>query len=301
MTRKPTPPEPKKTEALEVRVSAEQKADFMAACDARGRPASHVIREAMRRYAQWGTTRRAHWRMTMLGMLTIAVTAGSVMTLNPSDADGAGARLYGAERFRAYDQDHDRRLTLTELLGTVDTVRTILAQRDERPGDAGSVLGVLFARYPSANAMETEILHADPDAVSPACWTALEAAWVDDFRSRFQNWDSDSDGVVTAREFSDADVRRLRAAFAGFDRNGDGVLTELDYTLPAPPYSGAPPVQDTPVHLQVCEQDMPHRTPVPVNAAVQVSSPEQAAAMIRFADSDGDAQVSFEEYLALGF
>ena len=157
----------KKTEALEVRVSHEQKTDFMAACAAHGRSASDVIRDAMRGYTRWGSMARAQWRMTMLG--------------------------------------------------TIGRVQDIIEQRHDRPGEVGVVMGLLFARYPAANDLDISPLHSAPDSVSEGCWAALEAAWIEGYQAQFRRWDADEDGNVTAREFSDAQIRSVRSTFSYFD------------------------------------------------------------------------------------
>ena len=287
----------KKTEALEVRVSHEQKTDFMAACAAHGRSASDVIRDAMRGYTRWGSMARAQWRMTMLGTIMVSITAGTMMFIGSPEASSTGDRLFGFADFRRYDHNYDQRLTPNEVLETIGRVQDIIEQRHDRPGEVGVVMGLLFARYPAANDLDISPLHSAPDSVSEGCWAALEAAWIEGYQAQFRRWDADEDGNVTAREFSDAQIRSVRSTFSYFDKDGDGVLTRDDYLAQGTPTEMPSPVE-MPVHLRICSADLPRTQPPPVYES-PVMTPEQADAMIQYGDTNNDLEVDFEEFLAL--
>lgn len=240
----------------------------------------------------------------MLATITVGISAFSILMATSDDVSADGMRLYGAEEFRRLDANLDRRVTLDEVLEEGGTARAGLA-RDSDPGRYGRTIGVLFAGYPAANGIDLSPLSLTPEAISAECWALLEAAWSARQSADFANWDANADGVVTLPEFSANKVARLRHTFGMMDADGNGVITSEDYIergRAAQSYREAPsaPItSDTPEHLTTCLPQLPAREPA--DREIIAFTPYGAEAIITRFDADGDRQVSFEEYISLGF
>lgn len=106
----------KKSEALEIRVSPEEKAAFLEACRRVGRSASAVIRDAMRSYASFGPMARRPRSTLMIASAFAGASLGAFLLMQITQGAEAGEpdRLYGMRTFNAYAVSgvYDHELTL---------------------------------------------------------------------------------------------------------------------------------------------------------------------------------------------
>lgn len=99
---KPKKRPPKKTAMLEVRVSPEDKADFLSACQESGQPASAVIRKAMRIHARRIRERpgRLKMMMTMTLMLPLLGMVGPAQPVSQTESVTIDRRVCNGEIVR---------------------------------------------------------------------------------------------------------------------------------------------------------------------------------------------------------
>lgn len=199
MAKKPA----KKTETLEIRISHETKAAFMAACKARGATASAVIRgfidqiiaEARRAQIQLQKTERPVTMIFKNAYARAAALAGllaaGVVVATPSVA--ADPRV--AAVFQWWDANRDGGVSLEEF---IDMSKKVVC---------GGIVGIGL----------TEKVVPSPDD-SPA--------------AMFHRLDSNHDGVLFLAELSrqaTADTYvESSAAFLVADMNGDGAVSEVE-------------------------------------------------------------------------
>lgn len=81
----------KKTESLEIRLSPEEKSDFLAACRRAGETASAVLRNAMRAYVREGAAARGPRRFAMIALPVAAAAFGALALFNTAQTALADA------------------------------------------------------------------------------------------------------------------------------------------------------------------------------------------------------------------
>lgn len=275
-------PRSKKSEALEIRVSHEEKQAFMNAVSTRGTTASTVLREAMDLFVRNGRIRRRNIMITT----TLIATSAAVLILQTMP-EGETQPFVGVSEFNEMDADFDRIVTLEEFEAFRGTARRRLSGQDG-PYKFGEAIGVLFAPYGDA-VPESFVREArtDPDSVQPACWQALETRWTQFGEQYFAEIDADSDGQLTPREFSDRQVTRRRRTFDWLDVDGNGTLNIDELVADDGEGSGT---RDWPEHITTCFGNPPILTVSPVSEADPM--------LMQFYDLDRDGHVSWEEYNA---
>lgn len=326
----------KKTEALEIRLSPEEKSAFLAACQRAGRTASAVLRDAMRAYAQFGPVARLPGSPVMIASAFLGATAGAfllVQMIQPAEAEPE-ERLYGMRTFNAYAVSglYDREMLWDEYRERTGTLRDILHQlsvrdsgdlpyhdRETLAGRSGEMFGGVF--IPAG--LDSTRFMAEPDRVSAGCWAVLEAHWLAQRRYQFSEWDGDDDGIVTAREFSQAQLTRHRLVFGMQDKDGDGFITRTDFEpdvieawadarrvameAAAPAPSSRRPRLDPQQVAGACAAEREWAQPAPPRSRDDfLREPEagappplnSAAGHVAAYDVDGNGRVSFAEFVA---
>jgi len=101
---------PKKSETIEIRLSHEAKAAFMARCRSEARTASDVLRQFIEGQEGAGTStpRAAHWRLVLAGLAGVMLGAGAAV---PSLARDTGT---SRAAFSQLDRNHDGLLDYEE-------------------------------------------------------------------------------------------------------------------------------------------------------------------------------------------
>lgn len=232
-TDKPKRRPSKKTEALEIRLSPEEKSAFLGACRKMGRSASAVIRDAMRAYANFGPMARLPGSPIMIISAFAGAALGAFTLIQITHAaDPAPAeRLYGMDEYTALDRNFDRRLTLDEFRQAEGSAREIFARaRDGQQFSAervGRAIGLTIF-----TGLDSTRIDREPESIGEPCWAALNSYFSEFQAQRFQRWDQNGDGIVTPQEFSAVKLMYLRMQFEARDRNADGVISDLDDGLP---------------------------------------------------------------------
>ncbi|WP_339743862.1 hypothetical protein [uncultured Maricaulis sp.] len=299
----------KKTEALEIRLSPEEKSAFLDACGKMGRSASAVIRDAMRAYANFGPMARLPGSPIMIISAFAGAALGAFALIQITHAADAPPqeRLYGMDEFAALDGDFDRRLTLDEFRQAEGSARDILRRshdgRQFSAGRTGMVMGILIAH----DLDPTRFLR-QPETVSTSCWSGVNGYFAEFQARRFQHWDQDGDGVVSPQEFSALKLAEIRMQFDARDRNGDGMISEPDDGLPVQQPSREAlttvlgPAQPSAWSPTTCdaEQALPQLStpPEPDSEAFEdmVIQAQQGEYLVW--DFNRDGIITFEEYLA---
>jgi EF hand domain-containing protein len=234
----------KKTGALEIRLSPEEKSAFLDACQRAGRTASAVLRDAMRGYSQFGPLARLPGSPTMIVYAFAGASLGAFLLLNAVQGADAGEqdRLYGMSLFNSYavSEFYDHELTLEEYLERSGSVQATFEQMvlsqidpDAIPAQdrttigerSGAIFGQLFI---PAN-LDPALFRDNMERVTDGCWAAMDDVRDARLRRRFESWDADQNGRVTAREFSDATLATIRQSFRLQDADGDGVISIADF------------------------------------------------------------------------
>lgn len=272
----------------------------------------------------------------MIASAFIGATAGAfllVQLIQPAEAEPED-RLYGMRTFNAYAVSglYDREMLWEEYWERSGTLRDVLYQlsvrdsgdlpyhvRETLAGRSGSMFGGVFipADLDSTRFME------EPDRVNAECWDVLEAHWLTQRRFQFNEWDADEDGIVTALEFSRAQLERHQFVFGMQDKDGDGFITRTDFdpdvieawaqarqaaleaAPPAPPSRRPRLDQDLVAQACAAEREWAQPTPPPsredfLREPEAGASPplNSAAGHIAAHDIDGNGRVSFDEYVA---
>ena len=323
----------KKTGMLEVRVSPEEKAAFLDACRAAGRSASAVIRDAMRAYAKFGPIARVQGSPIMIVSAFAGATAGAfvlVQFLQSAEA-GETERLYGFDTFRAYSvsSPYDREMSWDEYRARAGSVRDVMEQlavpdTEGLPFHLSQTLGFrsgeIFGSIFIPAQLDPVVVRDELERVSGECWAVLEAYRLTYLRYRFESWDADNSGSVSAREFSDAAFSRFSRGFAFEDKDADGFITTADLSpavvqawsearqaTPRTSASQSRPRLDRDAVAVACADEREWAAPQPrITDAEFLQEPPageappllSAAGHVASRDIDGDGRVSFAEYLA---
>jgi len=298
----------KKTEALEIRLSPEEKSAFLEACRKMGRSASSVIRDAMRAYANFGPMARLPGSPIMIISAFAGAAIGAFALIQITNADAPPQeRLFGMDEFAALDGDFDRRLTLDEYRQAEGSARGILERsRDGRQfsaGRTGMVMGLLIAH----DLDPTRFLR-QPESISTSCWTGLDDYFAVFQARRFQHWDQNGDEVVSPQEFSALKLAEIRLQFEARDRNGDGVISEPDDGLPVQQPSrealqtvlGPSTASAWPAAACEAEQALPQlsKPPEPDSEEFEQMVIQSQQIDYQLWDFNLDGVITFEEYLA---
>jgi len=280
-------PRVKKSEAVEVRVSYDEKQAFMKAVDHENTTASAVVREAMHLFIANGKLRRRN----IMVSTTLAATAAGMVFLGLV-GESSGDDMAGLAEFNRIDTNVDRDLSDTEFRSYMNTARYALSP-ESGPAAFGTAIGVLFAPY--GDVMPEDFISTarnDPDGLVTTCWNSIEASWSDHIVRRFTEMDADVDNSVSFTEFRDREVTQRRRTFDRLDRNADGTLDQAEM-IPIDDIEAA--VHHYPSHITVCFGEQP----VSQHVVMDPSRREQAAeTMMRFYDLDRNGQVSWDEYRA---
>lgn len=308
----PRPRPPKKTATIEFRVATEDKDAFLDACEAEGKPASGVLREAMAHFVRHRRIAPSRWSRLMPNSV-IAASLALAFAVQSADRLPGADRPYAIAEFDYYDLNSDGRITLHEYLRASGTVRELAANsRTPRQAErTGRVFG-LFAAY---NAGPAHMLFAHPDQVSDECWRAVEDQQLVAITRHFQRMDVDNDGVVTPEEFGQYRLEATRRAFnSAWDLTGDGLVTPTDLELRAQRFSASQTEtsqreeqlldpdtfnEDTPDHVRVCAPEFVHLArmePQAMPASRDATPLTQPESLLEHLDLDGDGIITFEEY-----
>ena len=308
-TDKPRRRPSKKTEALEIRLSPEEKSAFLEACRRMGRSASSVIREAMRAYANFGPMARLPGSPIMIvsAFAGAALGAFALIQITQGTDTGQTDRLFGMDEYAALDRDLDRRLTIDEYRQAEGSAREILVNaRDGRPlspARAGLVGGLLIG-----NGLDSLRFANHPESIGADCWVAVEAHFSEYQDRQFNHWDQDGDGIVTPQEFSAVKLAKVRWQFVSADRNGDGQISDADYGAPVrqldPALRAAAfpegRLVGRPQDACVAEQELPRilNPPRSDSEAAREMIEQYGQDQYTISDYDRNGVITFEEYLA---
>ena len=306
----------KKTEALEIRLSPEEKSAFLDACRKMGRSASAVIRDAMRAYASFGPMARLPGSPIMIVSAFAGAALGSVaLYLFVQQPGAVEERLYGVAEFNLLDRNGDNRLVLEEVFLAAGTARANLTRRFEAGraasyGDLTGLGGGVFASIARNPPLDAFRFAYAPETISDDCWAGVEANHRQRVESDFRFWDSDQDGTVLVAEYSGVRFALYRAEFDGYDLSGDGAISRQEWleqdgrALGNSLRAAGPPIPRSLIDLRaVCaveaqlppyEYWRPERDVAPDRV-----DPDRLAQMHQFRDLTLDGDITFEEFLAL--
>ncbi|BDX00948.1 hypothetical protein MACH15_27000 [Maricaulis maris] len=243
-TNRPRKRPSKKTEALEIRLSPEEKSAFLDACQRAGRTASAVLRDAMRGYSQFGPMARLPGSPTMIVSAFAGASIGALLLLSAVQGTEPGEqdRLYGMSLFNSYavSDFYDHELTLAEYLERSGSVQStfeqmVLSQTDPDAIPAqdrttiGERSGAIFGQLFIPANLDPALFRENMERVTDGCWAAMDDVRYARLRRRFESWDADQNGRVTAREFSDATLATIRQSFQLQDADGDGAIAIADF------------------------------------------------------------------------
>jgi hypothetical protein len=283
---------PKKSEALEIRVSHEEKQAFMQAVRSRDTTASDVMRHAMHLFVKNGELRR---RNIMISS-ALAASALAIAFVGLS-GNSSGEDMSGLSSFNQIDANVDRELSFEEFSDHKGTARFALGP-DSSPAEFGAAAGVLLARYGDAVPDDfTQQTLSDPNSISSECWAAVESAWQAHVNDSFVSMDADGNGRVTFAEYRDRATTQLRRAFDHLDV--DGSLT-LDLTELVPNEEAADENNEHnssayPAFIEICFGDRPVTPSEPISAERREYL---AGIMMRYYDVNRNNVVEWDEYRA---
>lgn len=305
----------KKTEALEIRVSPEEKSAFLEACRRTGRTASAVLRDAMRAYASFGPMARLPGSPIVILSAFAGAAGGAYLLLQLTSASaGASAeRLYGMSEFQSYDRNSDRMLDREEFPAAYGSARAILT--DDLHGVGASAAAGRWGRLAGSLFIPADLdIHRfseQPGTISSACWQSVEQVHNAVLATHFAHWDRDGDDIVTAVEYSDVKLAGHRLVFDFMDRNADGVVRVSDFDLPQRSLprevhdaaAGGAPFPRLPDGACAAERDLPHVEgpdvfEIGADGQMRVDGRSVAENLVRGYDLDRDGEVTFTEYLS---
>lgn len=296
-TKRPRNRPSKKTEAIEIRLSPEEKSAFLDACQRAGRTASAVLRDAMRGYTQFGPMARLPGSPIMIASAFAGASAGAFLLVSiiaPQSAAVDPGAVHPA--FAAHDVNSDNVLTRDEYdYGRSDSLALMRGGEPENHR-----LNPAFARVVGAAFVGHDInmpaIMMTPERVSNECWVAA-AAWLDQQQqARFAHWDENGDGVVPFAEFSRVMIGDLRTRFEAADIDSDGQLTRNDAMERSPASSDDAQVEQS--HIAVCRADVGGRDATRMRSTADGSMGfEEAWARTQRLDLNQDGGVDFSEYV----
>jgi hypothetical protein len=306
----------KKTEALEIRLSPEEKSAFLDACRKMGRSASAVIRDAMRAYANFGPMARLPGSPIMIISAFAGAALGSVaLYLFVQQPEAEEERFYGVAEFNLLDRNGDNRLMLEEVLLAAGTSQENLTRRFEAGraptyGDLTGLRGGVFASISRNPPLDPFRFAYAPETISDDCWAGVEAIHRQKMESNFRFWDGDQDGTVLVAEYSRVRLASYRAEFEGYDLSGDGAISRQEWLELAGPALGnslraagpalplslidLPALCAAEAQLPPYEYWSPQRDSPPDRV-----DPGRLAEMHEYRDLTLDGDITFEEFLAL--
>ncbi|MCW5724291.1 MAG: EF-hand domain-containing protein [Maricaulaceae bacterium] len=310
----------KKTETVEVRVTPEEKAAFMGACDRRGRSASSVLRNHMRRVSSWAAGAPLR-RKAMIATALTATALPAVLLLSPA-GEPPEWQGFDAHIFAALDADGDGRLTLTEyqrVFRWPDDVHDAAGNLyyGQHASSSGQIFGIT-ARYAplSGAAQDIVVLPAgDP------CRDEMTALVRNNITRWFRGMDANGDGYVSLEEFSRHRHALARWTFDQFDLDGDGVVTAEEFVAvgtgqarPRPEVRRPQPegmAEDSfvePARAEAPEACVafaqslgPDRRTTPLSQRTQQDLAARALSSFEYLDRAGDGVISFREYAAASY
>ncbi|WP_421788395.1 hypothetical protein [Hyphobacterium sp.] len=292
-------PRSKKSEALEIRVSHEEKQAFMSAVSQRGTTASHVIREAMDLFVRDGRIRRRNV-MISGSLVAVALAAGFVAITDDAESE----TWAGVAEFNEIDSDRDRHVTLDEFRAYRGTAYESLSGA-KGAGAFGAALGALVARYGDrAPSRFGPTAHETPEQISPECWSALEDSWSRATSNEFSNLDANEDELISFQEFSDRQTAQLRGLFRYMDADGNGSLGFDELNPVGPDSREAAAENDYGANTRQEARQLPAHVAICFGPSSEVEqeplSPEDgrraAAALMTSWDFDQSGEVSWAEY-----
>ena len=306
----------KKTEALEIRLSPEEKSAFLEACRKMGRSASAVIRDAMRSYASFGPMARLPGSPVMIASAFAGAALGSVaLYWFVQQPEAPEERFYGVAEFNLLDRNGDNRLVLEEVLLAAGTARENLTRRFEAGraasyGDLTGLGGAVFASIARNPPLDVFRFVYAPQTISDGCWAGVETIHRQRMESDFRFWDAGGDGTVSVAEYSRVRLAFYRAEFDGYDLSGDGLISRHEWLEqdtdamrnslraagPPSPLSlvDLPALCAAEAQLPVYDYWSPQRDAPPEGAG-----PDSLSEMHQFRDLTRDGDITFEEFLAL--
>lgn len=310
--RAPRPRPPKKTGSIEFRVVAEDKDAFLDACEAEGRPASGVLREAMAHFVRHRRIAPSRWSRLMPNSV---IAAGLALAFAVQSAD----RLPGADRpyaiaeFDYYDLNSDGRITLHEYLRASGSVRDLAGH----PGGTVQAArrGGTYGRFLAHGVFSAHTLFDYPEQISDACWRAVEDQHLVHRTREFNRIDADNDVMITPEEFGAARLESVRRVFLqGMDVTGDGVVTQADFDIIASQPAGGQEGsvdseerfldpgsfnEDTPDHVRICAPEfvrIARANPRPPALEAEGAERFSSGWTLEYFDLDGDGVITFQEY-----
>lgn len=290
----------KKTEMLEVRVSPEEKAAFLDTCKNVGRSASEVIRDAMRAYSNFGPMARLPGSPLMLVSSFAGAAAGVfvIMQIVGTDTGAQTPRLIAHQDFQIHDYNNDHVLTRTEYRRSFGEFRAIFAdgelRADGQPDQANSRrLGIAMGMVLVGRDINILPFITASDTISDGCWRAIDTAYVQQVDIRFGQRDLNNDGQVTLDEYGEFVTARNRSRFNDTDRNSDGVLTVED--LVSQPRNATPARRDEPGYIALCRADVGGRGSA--QSGPMGTNVDLARSQIASWDLNGNLSVDFDEYV----
>ena len=308
----PRPRPPKKTATIEFRVATEDKDAFLDACEAEGKPASGVLREAMAHFVRHRRIAPSRWSRLMPNSV-IAASLALAFAVQSADRLPGADRPYAIAEFDYYDLNSDGRITLHEYLRASGTVR-------ELAGDAEGVRqaarrGGTFGRFLAHGVRSSRVLFDHPELIGEECWRAVEDGHLVDETREFHRIDANNDGIITPEEFGSYRLEGARIVFFNaMDANGDGVVTQEDYDIHANQIreqaSELPSREErqldpdtfnesTPDHVRICAPEfvrVSRENPRPPETFTRTDSALREGVMLEHLDLDGDGIITFEEY-----
>lgn len=214
----------------------------------------------------------------LAGLLASAATL-SAQTPTPRNPFGTGEL---PEFLKPYDLNNDGVLSVEERQAFEKALREAHDNRPDRP-----------------NPWDTDGDGVLSDAEKEAARAAIAAKIEAQRTKRFNELDTDDDGLLTAEELAKIPhitAEQVARMIAHLDKDGDGKISLAEFTAPLAPMP--PPFPPLP--------DFPHPPPFPVPPILKsfdtdnngILSPAEFAAFVAALDTNGDHRVSADEWRA---